>query len=194
MRARKAYENSLIINYYLKGASYLEVCEIVWKEHQVKIGPGRVSNVLTKAIESWRLTNRQRVEDYLHIELQKIHRLEMMYHEAWLNSKGETLTTMETKAKRKDADRLGLTEKQEIKKTNAGNPEFLKGVERCIEKRMNILGILKPELAPPPQALVQVNNVNNGEGSKSTTIVRNLIFKTRVTTASPQLIQDTEEN
>lgn len=74
-------------------------------------------------------------------ELARIDALERTYWDAWEKSCQD--------AERRTAKKVGGEKpREEAGRTTSGrdgNPEFLKGVERCIEQRAKILGILAPQ-------------------------------------------------
>jgi hypothetical protein len=85
-------------------------------------------------------------------ELAKIDQLEREYYAAWHRSCEDAETTKQKKRgkveKRKDDDGQFVAEQPaemtRILKGQAGDPRYLQGVERCIEKRCKIMGIESP--------------------------------------------------
>lgn len=75
-------------------------------------------------------------------ELAKVDKLEATYWEAWDRS----LSEFEKKSvKRKTLETGGQEVSEEVaKEKRDGNPAFLAGVERCIERRCKILGLDAP--------------------------------------------------
>jgi len=70
---------------------------------------------------------------------------------------------------------------------NLKDDQYMKGIQWATEMRCKILGFDNPQ----PAVAVQVNQNNS---NNSTTIVRRVVFKTRETTAIPQIIsQSTPE-
>ena len=88
----------------------------------------------------WREANIESVNDYKLRELAKIDQLEKEYRDAWEKSGGvhKKETTIET-----TGENSALTEKTESEDL-VGNPAFLRGIEWCVEKRIQILGIAAP--------------------------------------------------
>jgi hypothetical protein len=85
-------------------------------------------------------------------ELAKIDKLEREYYAGWRRScEDEETTRQATKGKvvkRKDEEGELVSERPaevtRTRKGQAGDPRFLAGVERCIERRCKILGIDAP--------------------------------------------------
>lgn len=75
-------------------------------------------------------------------ELAKIDHLELTYWEAWERSRQETKREA---TKRVDADESSRMEAAVTKETRDGNPAFLDGVFRCIDRRCKLLGVDAPE-------------------------------------------------
>jgi hypothetical protein len=77
-------------------------------------------------------------------ELAKIDNLERQYWEAWAKSTKDHTKTI-NKAKGKTASKIPdyseITETEVIKD---GDPRFLQGIERCIERRCKLLGLDAP--------------------------------------------------
>lgn len=77
-------------------------------------------------------------------ELAKIDNLELTYWQAWERS-CENAETLVKKAKGVDDQGKPIpSEIQQTSKGQAGDPRFLAGVERCIERRCKILGLDAP--------------------------------------------------
>lgn len=74
-------------------------------------------------------------------ELAKIDQREIVYWEAWQRSMEPRQTTSTKKASGEQGERNEAAIKKEMRD---GNPEFLKGVERCSEQRCKILGLYAP--------------------------------------------------
>lgn len=74
-------------------------------------------------------------------ELAKIDVLEQTYWESWMRSltEKETTSTKRTKRDKQTADEASIK-----KEHRDGNPDFLRGVQWCINKRCEILGLNAP--------------------------------------------------
>lgn len=146
-------DKQFITELYLKGHSCrsiaLQLCKHVGNEKYLTYRT--VSNDINKLLSEW---EKDRIDD-IHkqkvIELEKINKLERTYWMAWEKS----IEDYEKKAKKvkgplgkdRNGNPLNPTE-QEMQTTNMinfGNPSYLAGIERCIERRCKILGIDAPQ-------------------------------------------------
>jgi len=171
VKLRKARWSNTIVTLYMRGYSQQEVADEATKIEGHKFHRTYVGKVIDKAIADCIAQKSALIQDYIAVEIQKLNRLEREYWEAWDRS---------TKQQKKGGKMV---------KTEAGEHEFLKGVERCIEKRMKFLGPGDPMAGATATAALQVNNYNNGEKTSSTTIIRRTIFQTRETTTQ-QIIEE----
>lgn len=184
-QARKAQWEKIIVDLYLKGNSMEAIrglAEEATGGH--KFTASVIGKYIAKAVNGWKETKTQMVENHRAIELAKINKLEGTYWDAWLRSCDIVKSKSQTKKRGTgDDSKLSVAHVKEDQKPSSGDPQFLKGIQWCVEMRCKILGIEVPQVA------VQVNNNNSG-GSSSTTIVRRVVFKTRETTAAPQIIKE----
>lgn len=186
-QVRKQKWNGLIVDLYLKGHSYNEIKRIALETTNQSFSRPFVARVVEKATEQWVNEKQDFIAQHKAVELAKINKLEGTYWEAWERSLRISKSTTETKVKPKDGSNMKVNEVQNTKKESNGEAKFLQGVQWCIDKRCLLLGVETPQVA------VQINNNNDGKSSSSTTIVRRVVFKTRETTAAPQVIQNTDE-
>ena len=96
-----------------------------------------ISSDIKEIMKRWRKDTAFDLDDMKNRELVKINNLEMTYWEAWQQSceDAETLTARTTPRG---------AEKTKQLKGQSGNPSFLSGVQWCINKRCEILGINAP--------------------------------------------------
>ncbi len=77
-------------------------------------------------------------------ELAKVDTLEVEYWDAWKRSQ-QNAEVETTKMQGSDPDKPGRLEKQKRVEGQVGDPRFLAGVQWCIQKRCEILGVDAPE-------------------------------------------------
>lgn len=94
--------------------------------------------------ELWRDRAIASFDQHVANQLAKIDNLERTYWEAWEKSQ---------KPKRKERASTSVGGKYDIEKAGTevelerdGNPNFLMGVERCIQKRIDLLGLKAPDM------------------------------------------------
>jgi len=79
-------------------------------------------------------------------EIAKVDRLEREYWEAWLRSCEDAETVRQEGGSKNQDGKLKPPNKViRTSKGQAGDPRFLQGIERCIDKRCKILGIDAPQ-------------------------------------------------
>lgn len=179
-KARAESWKSLIVDLYLQGNTITRVVELAKEQTGHGFGYGTVSKYIGEAVQEWQEHKNQLIENHKAIELAKINSLEITYRDAWVRSCEIAKSKSVTKKKGEEGARLAVAQVKEDEKRGNGDPQFLRGIQWCVEMRCKILGIDTPQVA------VQVNN--NTTNTNSTTIVRRVVFKTRETTAAPQII------
>jgi hypothetical protein len=105
---------------------------------EVGVTQGTVSRDLKAIQAEWQ---RERLDDFLQAklrELARIDQLEREYWQAWERSCQDRERTLQEKTTAPTGDRLKAGTRSEGRD---GNPEFLRGVERCIEMRCRILNL-----------------------------------------------------
>jgi hypothetical protein len=146
-------DKQYITEWYLKGYSCRSIA--VYLSEKVGIpnylSYKTISKEVAYIISEWQ---KERIDDINHqktIELEKLNKLERTYWMAWEKS----IEDYEKKAKKmkgplgfdKKGEQLKPTEQElhSISMTSFGNPSYLSGIERCIERRCKILGIDAPQ-------------------------------------------------
>lgn len=142
--------------------------------------PVVVSKYVNEAIEKWRVQKDAMMENHKAIELQKINRLETEYWNAWEVSRQIMKSKSTIKNKDSEGGKLKVATVRDDEKPSAGDAQFLRGIQWCIDKRCLILGIEVPQLQPPAGPVTTNNNI---------TYIRRVVFKTRETTSAPQVIE-----
>jgi hypothetical protein len=120
-----------IARLYLQGAAQAEMATIL------NLSPAQVCRDLQVVENRWRAATVLNMDAAKARELAKIDELERTYWQAWLESKTERQITS-TKRKGKDSEAMLRRERRD------GNPAFLDGVMKCIERRCRLLGIDAP--------------------------------------------------
>ena len=114
-----------------------------WTQHRIGQEYGVVQQVISDDLHAvramWRESLIRNFDDARAQELAKIDRVELEYWEAWERSQHPAETT-DT-----ERDSAGKSKASVRRVGQSGNPRFLEGVERCIEKRCKLLGLNAPE-------------------------------------------------
>jgi len=126
-----ARDRKRIAELYLQGKYQHEIAE------ELKMSQATVSSDLRKMQAEWLQSALVNIDEVKAKELAKIDQLERTYWEAWQKSCEDAETTTATMQGDKTSSQLR-------KEKSMGDPRFLAGVERCIEKRCRIMGIDAP--------------------------------------------------
>src|SRR5690606_26388391 len=146
-------DKQTIAEMYLKGYSCraiaFHLCNSVNDDKYLSFKS--VSNEINKLLKEWHDDRIEDIHKQKTIELEKLNKLERTYWMAWEKS----IEDYEKKAKKvkgligTDKDGVPLKpSEQELQSTNMisfGNPSYLAGIERCIDRRCKILGIDAPQ-------------------------------------------------
>ncbi|MDD5343439.1 MAG: sigma factor-like helix-turn-helix DNA-binding protein [Smithella sp.] len=132
-KAQAERDRQLISKYYLEGMTQWEI------KKKMGISQATVSRDIAILIRYWRLSQLQNIDSAKQIELAKINKLEIEYWNSWDRSKEEF-------KKKSLKQRVIAESKQPIEINSAtedrnGDPRYLAGVQWCITKRCEILGI-----------------------------------------------------
>lgn len=117
---------------YLKGMLQYEIAE------QLGITKAQITYDIKKLQAQWIESSLVNIDAVRQRELAKIDALEREYWDAWQNSKG----THEVKITAKEQEKIKASLRSE---ELSGNPQFLTGVQWCIEQRCKILGLNAPK-------------------------------------------------
>ena len=134
-----------IARLYLQGSTQSDIAE------ELKISQSTVSRDLTVIQKQWAEARISDIDERKRIELAKIDNLELIYWEGWKRSceKAEIETTKMTgnlkkNQKEGEGDKPDRMEKTKRIENMIGDPRFLQGIERCIYKRCELLGLNAP--------------------------------------------------
>ena len=126
---------------YLKGAMQAEIAE------SLGLSQPTISRDLKVLQAEWQAANLNEIDEHKKNELAKIDNLELEYWEAWVRSREKSLSeTTEIISKGRDVEKdVGGVKRVTRQDEQVGDPRFLSGVQWCIEKRCQIMGLNAPE-------------------------------------------------
>jgi predicted transcriptional regulator len=134
-------DTRLISSLYLRGYTQHEISE------RINLSQPVISRTLKSLQEQWRNSDLIDINEAKQKELAKIDHLELEYYEAWERSCQNTESNTSKVVKTAGGKGKPGTDRQEATqsvKTHLGDPRYLQGVERCIDKRCKILGLDAP--------------------------------------------------
>jgi len=117
---------------YLKGMIQADIAK------ELQVSQSTISREIKMLVEEWRVERAYDINEAKQRELAKVDALEIEYWEAWKRSQEDAVTRTEGKTSQGFVDTT-RTEGQ------AGDPRFLDGVLKCIQKRCDILGVDAPK-------------------------------------------------
>jgi hypothetical protein len=179
-RARGAKLSLDVIELYLKGLSGVNIKTHIKENSGITVSQKVVSKIINKEIAGWIKNKNDLIENLKAQELAKVNRLEFEYWEAWQRSCKQTTSTT-TEKEKLDPKKQGIesaTKKpkfdvskiSEYRKSNAGDPRFLDGIQWCVEMRCKLLGLDAMQNVPPPPSKDQGGTVVN---------IQQVVFTTR---------------
>lgn len=142
----KERDQNITTEWYLKGYTTRKIAEIIGKQ----VGNGyttthkTVSQDIKALLKQWSQERIHDINSQKLIELEKLNKLEQTYWDAWEKSL-ENHTKVINKAKGTVGSQT--PDSQEITETKIieyGEPRYLQGIERCIDKRCKLLGLDAP--------------------------------------------------
>lgn len=157
---------------YAKGKSLQYIADMVG------VSVPQVSYDMKLIREVWVERTREAAEVIIARELAKIDLVEKNWWEAWERSIGKKTKTRTKSVPTNETIEVGedgqvVVERVFEVETVEGNPEYLKGVERCIQQRCKLIGIMPPDKvantlpdgspAPPPVTAISVHYVLPGK-------------------------------
>jgi hypothetical protein len=136
-------DERLISQMYLKGELQADIDE------SLGLSQATISRALTALQADWRASALIDINEAKARELAKIDTLELEYWTAWKRSQEDAeseITKMQgNPPKPNEANPLpAKMETQKKREGQSGNPAFLRGIEWCINKRCEILGVNAP--------------------------------------------------
>ena len=99
-----------------------------------------------KAIQkAWRESSLIDMNEAKQQELERVDKLEREYWQAWEESKKDAETITKKGKGIDESGKPNLNDFTAQRKGQTGDPRFLAGIERCIERRCKLLGLDSPE-------------------------------------------------
>lgn len=144
-------DNLFVSRLYLKGYSYRQIA-VLFKEDKrgYTISHAQIGFDMKKMLQEWKEEQDANIDSWVASELQKVAYLEQQYHASW-----EKSIRNQKKTKKKTGynsfGRIDETTKEDIE--SCGDPRFLQGIERCIQKRCDLLGLDKAKVIEVKTAL-----------------------------------------
>lgn len=154
-KAELLRDRAEVAQLYLRGRTQHEIADHMEQNRSYKYGRTKVQNDIKRIRQKWEESalmdfHKKRAE-----ELAKIDALEREYWEAYMESKEPRQEhKVEGQPAETDPHTNGEASHTSIQPTKierttkepvAGNPQFLKGIQWCIDKRCEILGLDAPE-------------------------------------------------
>jgi hypothetical protein len=142
-KSQRGRDRRLIANLYLKGEYQADIAA------QVGISQGQVSKELAILQAEWQTSALIDINEAKARELAKIDALELVYWQAWersqLDAESEITKMQGAPPKQGDANPApAKLETQKKREGQSGNPAFLSGIQWCINKRCEIIGVNAP--------------------------------------------------
>jgi hypothetical protein len=124
-----------VSDWYLHGKTQWEIAELT------KTNQATISRDIKAIIDAWKKEAINNIDELRAKELMKIDHLELEYTEAWDRSKGRKEITATERTDLAGGQRAKASVKHEDRD---GNPAFLAGIQWCITKRCELLGLNAP--------------------------------------------------
>jgi hypothetical protein len=135
---QKSKDRLEIIEHYLTGKHYRDIAKIISSERNYSISHATVGTDVKIILNEYKKTREDKFELYLTIELAKIDKIECEYWEAWEKSK----VNFKQESGKNGYTLRGNYEEESFKEiVEYGDPRFLQGIERCVQKRIDLLGL-----------------------------------------------------
>jgi hypothetical protein len=131
-----AQRRAAVAELYLQGRYQWEIALVV------QVDQATISRDLKAIRAEWKASALRDFDEAREQELARIDALEREYWQAWQASKGEKERTATERADTPQGARMKAAVKKEQRD---GNPSFLGGVQWCINKRCEVLGLDAPK-------------------------------------------------
>lgn len=176
-KADKIRDRNLIMNFYFQNFSIAEIGKKVKERTEANylIRRDEILRTIDESILMWKRAEIIKIDQLKERELQKLDLLEQEYWFAWKNSctpskqtsitreRGEPVTEVNDEGDVVDTFQFIETKRIEKVTQSHGNPKFLEGIERCIYKRCQIMGIFaiqKPSLMDSDEVDLNPENID----------------------------------
>jgi len=133
-----------ISDLYLQGWLQVDIAE------EVGISTATVCRDISYLQEAWQQSSLVNIDAKKAEELAKVDRLEREYWRAWVRSCEDAETIRQEGSKNIADEKVKPVKIVKTAKGQAGDPRFLAGVQWCINKRCEILGIDAPKKIAGP--------------------------------------------
>lgn len=142
---------AVVANRLLQGYSLRDIAE------ELGVSKPRAAELTRQVAQHWRNSAMVDIDEARGIELAKLDKLEHEYWLAWERSKmPRTMTTQRTAPMPAGSSDMRVTAGMRTEERD-GDPRFLDGVFKCIERRIKIYGLDQPDKI----AMAGVFDVNN---------------------------------
>lgn len=141
-------DRAFIAERYCQGATLVRIAVELRDRFYPDKEPFNVSNIsrdIQIVVGRWQRAAIFTIDQYKAIEIQKINTLEQEYYDAWMRSKESRERTVTERLERGgDEDNLARIRARIASEERDGNPNFLAGVQWCIDRRCKLLGLDTP--------------------------------------------------
>jgi len=159
-RSQLERDRKRIAELYLKGWLQVDIAD------ELNLCQPTISSDIKALQKIWLNSSLRDFDELKSRELAKIDNLELEYWDAWDRSKqikkSKTIKLRPRKGQKK-ATNEDITDIQTKDEDVVGDPRFLNGVERCIERRCKLLGIDAPEKHEPLSIIIIPPEKTNGD-------------------------------
>ncbi len=152
-KAKVLSDRMEVARLYLEGKYQHEIAEILGVSQQ------QVSYDLKEIQLTWQDMSVAQLTELKARELARIDNLERTYWQAWEKSQ----QPKETTSTAKEGEKVKVGKRSEQRN---GNPQFLQGVQWCIERRIKLLGLDAPVRSEVSSALAVTQNYNDMDAAE----------------------------
>lgn len=138
-------DRAVVASLYLKGHTQRDIAQHLDEERDYDYYRQKVNNDLKQIRKRWEQSALMDFHQRRAEEIARIDQLEREYWEAWEASKEEQEEYTRKVEPDEDGDMTEAYRKQTVKDGEAGDASYLKGVQWCIDKRCEILGLDAPD-------------------------------------------------
>jgi predicted transcriptional regulator len=142
-KSQKARDRLIIGRLYLRGYGQPQIAKLA------KVSQPTVSRDLSYLRIEWQRKASRSFSLKISQELAKLDQLELEYWQAWERSKKPKTSRASEGAINGENGDVKTNKIQRKEEDSYGDPRYLEGVERCIEKRCKLLGLFAPEKIAP---------------------------------------------
>jgi len=137
-------DDKSISDLYLKGYSYREI-ERLFKADKTRkhtLSHTQIGTDMNRMLKDWRKDRESSIDEWVNAELLKLDKLEQTYWASFEKSI-KALTKTKTKTGSNSFGAIDETTMEDM--LMLGDPRYLQGIERCIQKRCDLLGLDMPK-------------------------------------------------